>query len=155
MNLNYDISVTPVWKLFLFLERGIHSSTVQWSSCLLTKICISSVSKTTQSPWCPGMCCFVVWRAHRDIKCLFCTQKFKGTPGCTNDIGQHAHSTTHTHTHSHTPAFFLHPTAPKDPGKAGGTDPALRATQSQSKLMIAQTFTPSIRCTSPSHTQTF
>lgn len=37
------------------------------------------------------------------------------------------------------------PTPPEGPRKVVGMDPALRATQSQSKLMIAQTFTPTIR----------
>lgn len=56
----------------------------------------------------------------------------------------------HAHIHKHTTHCS------EGPRKAVGMDPALRATQSQSKLMIAQTFTPSIHCPplSLSHTCT-
>lgn len=70
---------------------------------------------------------------------------------------------THTHTHIDTQKAWQHAHIHKHtthcsqgPREMVGMDPALRATQSQSNLMIAQTFTPSIHfCSlSPAHAHT-
>lgn len=81
------------------------------------------------SPTLQGMRGFnMVIRTHLHTEILRGTQK---TIEVHKKHGQHAL----THTHS----------SVEGPRKEVGMDPALRATQSQSKLMIAQTFTQSIQ----------